>query len=160
MPRVGMAVCTRGAGPWRVWHPSGVGLDLHPWVHPHPTQGGSGRGCEFQSAPADPHSAPVYSPCTTILGPEIRGHTKPTPRPAPKPAGTRNPQAPKTCPETRGHSMANALSKLAGTQNPPGTSAGAVFHPQVRMRVFTHRHFGAGRGFGQPAPLPSLASGI
>jgi hypothetical protein len=55
----------------------GAGLDLYPWVHPHPTQGGSGCGCGFQSAPTDPHWAPFYNPCTTILGPETRRHPKP-----------------------------------------------------------------------------------
>jgi hypothetical protein len=106
-----------------------VGLDLHPWVHPHLTRGGSGRGCRFQSAPPGPHWASVYSPCTTILGLETR-------------------------PKTRGHSMADALSKPAGTRNPSGAGAGAVFHPRVQVRVFTHQHFGAGRVFGQPAPNP------
>jgi hypothetical protein len=65
---------------------------------------------------------------------------------------SQNPWALETHPETRGHSMADTLSKPASTRNPPG--AGAVFHP--RVRVFTRQHFGAGQVFGQPTTLPSL----
>jgi hypothetical protein len=76
-------------------------------VHPHPTQGGSERGCGFQFAPAGPYWAHVYNPCTTILGPETRPKIRGHPKPASKPTDTRwltpcqNPRAPETRPETR-----------------------------------------------------------
>jgi hypothetical protein len=136
-----MAICTREAGLRRIWHPSGAGagLDLHPWVHPHLTRGGSG----FQSTPAGPHWAPVYSSCTTILGPEPAGTRNPpqnpwTPetrpetrghqKPAPKPADTRwptpcqNPRAPETHPETR---------RVRVQFSPTDAGAGAGFHPSA-----------------------------
>jgi hypothetical protein len=72
--------------------------------------------------------------------------------------GSRNPQAPETRLEIRGHSIVDTLSKPVGTRNQPGAGTGAVFHSQVRVqvRVFTCQHFRVGRVFGQPAPLPSL----
>jgi hypothetical protein len=97
---IGMTICTRGVGPWRVWHPSGVGagLNLHPLVHPHPTRGVNGRGCGFQSAPVGFYWAPVYSLCTTIFCPKIRGHSKPTLKPVDTrwPTPCQNPQVPET----------------------------------------------------------------
>jgi hypothetical protein len=86
---LGMAIYTRVVGPWRVWHPSsvGAGLNLHPWVHPHPTWGGSGHG--FQSTPTGPHWPPVYSPYTIILGLETRLKTRRHPKPASKSVDTR-----------------------------------------------------------------------
>jgi hypothetical protein len=154
-----MGICTRGAGPRWVWHSSGagVGLDLHPWVHPHPTQDGNGRGCGFQSAPMGPHWVPVYSPCTTILGPETHGH----PKPAPKSAGSRNP--PQNPPQnlrtldgrrpvkTRGHPKPALKPSGCGCSFPP---TGVGFHPST---------FWGGAGFWsthpEPASSPSLPWG-
>jgi hypothetical protein len=127
-----MTICTREAGPRWVWHPMGAGADLnlHSWVNLHPTRGGSGR--RFQSAPVDPYWVPVYSLCTTILGPKTHGH----PKPAPKPAGTQNPpRNPQTldgrCPvKTRGHLKATLKPTECGCSFSP-TCAGAGFHPSA-----------------------------
>jgi hypothetical protein len=114
--RIGMAICTRGTGPRQVWHLSGAGagLDLHPWVHPHSTRGGSGHGCGFQSAPIDLHWAPVYNPCTIILGPKTHGH----PKPALKPMDTRWLFHPRVRVFTRQHFRARRVFGQP-TPNPP-----------------------------------------
>jgi hypothetical protein len=57
LPPIGMVIYTRGTGPRRVWHPSSADLYLHLWVHLHPTRGGRGRGCKFQSTSVGLHWA-------------------------------------------------------------------------------------------------------
>jgi hypothetical protein len=73
----GMAICTRGPGPRRVWHPSGAGLEIDPWVHPNPPRDQDGCGCQF--APTGAHRA--RQPKTHLI--EFLTFL-------PKPAGTRN----------------------------------------------------------------------
>jgi hypothetical protein len=126
--------------------PVGCGSRFTPIDAPIPDLGWQQAQVRVSIRTRGPPWAPVYSPCTTILGPKARWH----PKPAPKPAGTRNPpqnpRAPETRPETRGHSMADALSKPTGTRNRPETR-------RVRVQVSTH---GCGCGF---SPISILGRG-